>query len=249
MQTVVRPPGTSPFAPCNVTRWSELQGDVLNILQLVTTVNFKGVDVHFLNRQGAKGIINPVQVAPMFIQPPSGNTPLIQAISNMIQQYRSTRGKVLLIIVTDGEPSDGSYDQLYSVLAGIPNHFYVSMVECNDSEEQMEYLSGWDLSLPRFHNQEDFGEELKLVQRVNGMGTKFTRANYVQMIVLSPIYPKYAIDTRTAGGKRNNPFSVGAAGGSGANTGFTGSQVQAQPNYYSPTYGTSSNNNGCCAVL
>jgi hypothetical protein len=66
------------------------------------------------------------------------------------------------------------------------------------------------LRLPRFHNQEDYGEELRLVRQVNGQNTKFTRENYVQMIMLSPMYPKYAIDMRVLGGKRN-PFSAQGA--------------------------------------
>ncbi len=74
--------------------------------------------------------------------------------------------------------------------------------------------------------QEDYGEELNLVRRVNGPSTKFTRANYVQMILLSPIYPQaghtnvklylpiqsttclqYAIDMRTRGGKRGGGYA------------------------------------------
>jgi len=75
----------------------------------------------------------------------------------------------------------------------------------------MDYLTGWDTRLPRFHNQEDYGEELRLVRQINGPMTKFTRANYMQMIVLSPMYPKYAIDIRRMGGKYN-PFTGGASG-------------------------------------
>jgi hypothetical protein len=129
----------------------------------------------------------------------------------MYQMYAS-HPKVLLILVTDGEPSDGDYNQLFQCLTKLPANMYLSMVECNDNEEEMDYLSGWDTRLPRFHNQEDYGEELNLVRRVNGPNTKFTRANYVQMICLSPMYPKYAIDIRATGGKRN-PFAGGGGGG------------------------------------
>ncbi len=60
-----------------------------------------------------------------------------------------------------------------------PTNIYLSLVECkleqlnccptaipfdlrrstgNDNEEEMDYLTGWDQLLPRFHNQEDYGE-------------------------------------------------------------------------------------------
>ena len=38
------------------------------------------------------------------------------------------------------------------------------------------------------------------MRQVNGPNAKFTRANYVQMIVLSPFFPKYAIDMRRNAG-------------------------------------------------
>ena len=43
MNTPVRLPGSSPFAPVTTTRWTELQNDVASIIQLVTSVNPKGL--------------------------------------------------------------------------------------------------------------------------------------------------------------------------------------------------------------
>ena len=63
----------------------------------------------------------------------------------------------------------------------------------------MDYLTGWDNQIPRYHNQEDYGEELTMVRAVQGRNFKFTRANYVQMIILSPVYPKYRLDMRGNG--------------------------------------------------
>eukprot|EP01106_Pelomyxa_sp_JSP_P016562 TRINITY_DN623_c0_g2_i1.p2 TRINITY_DN623_c0_g2~~TRINITY_DN623_c0_g2_i1.p2 ORF type:complete len:151 (+),score=51.66 TRINITY_DN623_c0_g2_i1:100-552(+) len=127
---------------------------------------------------------------------------MVAMFRRMFAMYRAEVGRVLLILVTDGEPSDGSYSALFSTLKNErPANFYVSFVECNDNEEEMDYLTGWDTKLQRFHNQEDYGEELRLVRAVQGPTAKFTRSNYVQMIVLSPIFPKYAVDMRTSLGR------------------------------------------------
>ena len=202
MNTPVRAPGANPFAPVTTTRWTELMGDVQQILQLSIAVSPQhGIDVHFMNRSGLLNVVDPMQLAPLFTQPPIGDTPMIGSLRRLYDVYRAVPGHVLLILVTDGEPSDGGYDDLFSVLNNKPGNVYVSLVECNDNEEEMDYLTGWDTRLARFHNQEDYGEELRLVRQVQGPATKFTRANYVQMIVLSPIYPQYAIDIRRAGGK------------------------------------------------
>ena len=202
MLAPVRAPGANVFAPPTSTRWTELMGDVASIVQLVTALNpQQGVDVHFMNRSGLLGVTDASQLAPLFAAMPTGNTPMVSSLRRMYDIYSSVAGRVLIILITDGEPSDGTYDELFSALMNKPASFFVSLVECNDNEEEMDYLTGWDTRIARFHNQEDYGEELRLVRQVQGQNTKFTRANYVQMIVLSPIYPQYAIDIRRLGGK------------------------------------------------
>ena len=69
----------------------------------------------------------------------------------------------MIIVITDGEPSDGNADALFRVLQTGLNQYastYVSFTECNDNEKEMEYLDGWDSKLPRFDNTDDYGELL-----------------------------------------------------------------------------------------
>eukprot|EP00696_Hemimastix_kukwesjijk_P009058 gnl/Hemi2/21476_TR7142_c0_g23_i1.p1 gnl/Hemi2/21476_TR7142_c0_g23~~gnl/Hemi2/21476_TR7142_c0_g23_i1.p1 ORF type:complete len:287 (-),score=108.96 gnl/Hemi2/21476_TR7142_c0_g23_i1:71-859(-) len=198
MNTPVMRPGGVTSA---TTRWAELQGDVGALLQLVTAVSPQPrVDIHFMNRPGLSGVTDPNQVMPLFARGPGGSTPMISLLQGVQRQYASHQGRVLVILITDGEPSDGNYDALKRVLLQMPPHFYTSFVECNDNEEEMDYLTSWDTQIPRFHNQEDYPEELRLVKQVNG-NVPFTRANYIQMVVLSPVCPQYAIDVRSLGGK------------------------------------------------
>ncbi len=240
MSTPVRAPGANVFAPVTTTRWSELMGDVASIVQLVTAVSTQGIDVHFMNRAGLLGVTDPMQLSSLFAAPPAGATPMVTALRSIYNTYRDTRGRVLVILITDGEPSDAGYDDLYQTLMNKPSNFYISLVECNDNEEEMDFLTGWDLRIPRFHNQEDYAEELRLVRQVQGQNTKFTRANYVQMIVLSPVYPKYAIDIRRMGGKPTpNVFAGSSSTSANYNPLAAMSQpafaaVQQQPAYYPP---------------
>ena len=164
-------PGESPFAPQKSTRWSELQGEVANIVQLVTAVSLEGVDVHFMNRSGLRGVTDQFQLVEVFQNPPNGDTPMVSSLTGLYTQYRDYPGCVLIILVTDGEPSDANYDALKNALNDKPRNVYISLVECNDNEEEMDYLTGWDLTIPRFHNQEDYPEELRLVRMVQGQAT------------------------------------------------------------------------------
>lgn len=237
MQNIVRPPGSNPFTPCNSTRWTELMGDTSAIIDIVTTLNPAGIDIHFMNRTGRYRVTDPTSVSDLFNTPPSGGTPMIRSLMTLYEIYMNETKNVLIVLITDGEPTDGKLSTLFDTLVNKPQNFYISMVECNDNEEEMEYLTGWDTQIARFHNQEDYGEELNLIRRVQGPNTKFTRANYIQMTLLSPFYPKYCIDIRAAAGKRN-PFDINS---SGAN--------YSRSNYLShPEYQYDSSSNKCCLI-
>ena len=60
-------------------------------------------------------------MAPYFGRGPSGRTPLcgsLRKLFDMYQQYMEAGRRVLIIVITDGEPSDGDVTQLFDVLAG-----------------------------------------------------------------------------------------------------------------------------------
>jgi len=106
--------------------------------------------------------------------------------------------RVLIIVITDGEPSDGSPDDLYGVLNSVlskhkPN-LYISFTECNDNEEEMAYLDGWDQRLPNFDNSDDYGLEaarVKAAQASRGKRVRFTYADYVVKVILGAVLRKY----------------------------------------------------------
>jgi hypothetical protein len=89
---------------------------------------------HFLNRPGLLNVTDQAQIIPLFAHGPAGGTPMISALRRLFAQYAASPSRVLLIFVTDGEPSDGSYSQLFTTLQGLPANMYLSFVECNDNE-------------------------------------------------------------------------------------------------------------------
>ena len=134
MSTPVRLPGASPFAPVTTTRWTELQNDVVSLIQLVTSINPRGVDIHFMNRPGASGVSDASQVGSLFAAPPSGGTPVVGCLQRLFAQYAGFPGRVLFLLITDGEPSDGDYTMMFRTLQSMPANIYMSLVECNDNE-------------------------------------------------------------------------------------------------------------------
>ena len=96
-------------------------------------------------------VTNPASLAPLFVSRPAGGTPMISTLRRLFEVYGSQPRRVLVIFVTDGEPSDGSIDDLFRLLQrGRPDNVHVSLAECNDNEEEMAYLDGWDNQLKNF---------------------------------------------------------------------------------------------------
>ena len=116
------------------------------------------MDVYFLNRPGVKAVTSGAQLATSFASPPAGGTPLIGSLSNIFATYnneaRSGR-RIIIIVITDGEPSDGSADQLFSILQRRGPNEFESLAECNYNEDEMAYLDGWDTRLQNFDNTDD----------------------------------------------------------------------------------------------
>ena len=120
-------------------------------------------DVHFLNKQSTLNVTDKVQLATQFGSRPAGGTPLcnkMRTIFSQYSEYLKQGHRVLVVVIADGEPSDGSVDDLFQVLQGAlrnnqhgpSDKIFVSFAECNDNEEEMAYLDGWDQRLPHFDN-------------------------------------------------------------------------------------------------
>ena len=203
MGTRIAPPTGTGFTNtgAGTTRWSELDKVAATVVEMVNATTGGGVDMHFLNRPAVMDVRSRVQMQPAFVQGPGGGTPLLRAIRSLGEAYSgdlSAGGRVLFLVITDGEPSDGSPSDLFRVLDTtlrryLP-HLFVSFAECNDNEEEMAYLDGWDRRLPNFDNTDDFGMEaqrVKAAQRSKGLRQRFSYADYIVKIILGSILPKY----------------------------------------------------------
>lgn len=124
-----------------------------DLLTLVNAVSPTGVDIHFLNRPGLVNVTNQQQIVPLFASGPSGRTPMIGALQRLFMQYASSPSRVLLLFITDGEPSDGSYDQLFRTLQRIPSNMYLSFVECNGGGAPRHGEVACACKLPRYSLQ------------------------------------------------------------------------------------------------
>jgi hypothetical protein len=191
---------SDPFGPSR-TRWEELKATVNIIIQFASILDKQGCDIHFLNRAGAMHVTDSAQVAHCFTAPPSGYTPIVPKLRQVLQQsqiQQHVEGKKLLIIIaTDGSPTDseGRDDTrtLRTVLERerIPKEsVYTTFLACTDDSNTMEYLSTWDEEIPHVDVVDDYYSERKEIQQVQGTQFSFTFGDYIVKALLGSIDPE-----------------------------------------------------------
>ena len=171
LSTVAPEPGAPPQST-PVTRWDQLKRFAATLIDFVTSINPEGLSITFLNRQGLSRVTALAGLQPLFADQPNNGTPLGGALQRLFQagQHLRAQGRHQLIVVaTDGEPSDCSSQDLYRIIAGgINQYVHVSAVEFTDNEETMAYMDGWNSSLATFDNTDDWAVDLRKVRNLRG---------------------------------------------------------------------------------
>lgn len=128
---------------------------------------------------------------PYLVNEPSGYTPLTRTLSAVLTSTHIDQRQLLVIIVTDGEPTDlvGREDirGFWNALKSRPLHVYTTIVCCTDERETMSYLNKWDRRLPRLDVVDDFKSERNEVKYVQGKSFPFTFGDYVVKCLLGSV--------------------------------------------------------------
>jgi len=176
-------------------RWDELCRFVTTVFSVTEAIENSPLDVHFLNRGSIVGVQQLAQITQAFVQPPEGWTPLVPVLRHVLQQsYDETYIGRIIIICTDGEPTDEhnrcNPTQLYQVLQQERRATdYVTFLACTDDDAAIEYLNRWDVLLPRLDVVDDYQNEKREVLRAQGHHFSFTFGEYVVKILLGSVIP------------------------------------------------------------
>ncbi len=212
MATQVKPlPGAfqDPFSPIP-TRWSEAKLHASITVDLAACLDPDGIDIRFLNRPGFSNVATSAQVTGAFQPPPNGFTPLVRTVKGIFEEKAAVikERKMLLIILTDGKPTDDrGNDQVREfeeLLRHRPKNVFVSIVACTDDDDAVGYLNKLDRIVPGLDVVDDYTSECAEVRKVQGAKFPFSFGDYVVKTLLGSIDP--AMDTlderrlRPAGG-------------------------------------------------
>jgi hypothetical protein len=177
------PLNTSAF---RATRWDELKNFSKISIDLANIFNPEGIDIHFLNRLPARNVRTLNDLEPFLVNRPAGFTPLARVLHTVLSENNNrvlAERKLLIVIVTDGEPSDdhGNVDinGFKNVLMARAPNVFTTIVSCTDEDFTMDYLNNWDRTIPRLDVVDDFRNEKNEVLRAKGPRFPFSYGDYV----------------------------------------------------------------------
>lgn len=184
------------------SRWHELMETVSQIMDIASCFDETGSDVFFLNREPVFNIRDSTQpdIVAAFAEQPRGTTPLTETLRDVVQRVTGEK-KVLLFIMTDGEPNGGKNRFISEVKKAIASgRIKVQIMACTPDEEEVAWLNDLDHELLGVDVTDDYYSEKQEVLR-SGLVTKFSRGDWCMKAMLGPVSKKFdAWDERT--GKR-----------------------------------------------
>lgn len=179
----------------NDTRWSELCSFIKLVFSITETIQNSFIDLFFLNRGGITGIQTLESIVTAFANPPKGPTPIVPILRHVLQQsYTGYSGRII-IIATDGEPTD-SYNrvntkELYDVLMNErSSNDFVTFLACTDDDRTIDYLNNWDRIIPRVDVVDDYFSERTEILRAQGQNFHFSYGEYVIKTMAGSLVPE-----------------------------------------------------------
>ena len=176
----------------NITRWDELKSVVNIVVEIATLYDDNGIDIYFLNREPSKNIKNLNQINGILHNGPRGPTPLSNNCKYIFNEYGSSDKQVLLIIATDGVPTDNRLEpdlKNFETILMDKNHskFFISFLACSDREIDVGYLNKLDKRVPNIDTLDDYQSELIEVQNAQGSKFNYSFGDHVVRLLLGPI--------------------------------------------------------------
>ena len=127
------------------TRWSNLKKtiEIIYNLSSIFEKNKDGLDLYFLNRSGRCNVKDINIIDGLLKQEPYGKTPLKKKCSQIFKRYQNK--KILLIITTDGNPTDDNgnveiNEFIKCLKTRDSNNIYISILSCSDNDNEISYL-------------------------------------------------------------------------------------------------------------
>jgi hypothetical protein len=195
MSTPVDNPLASPLAK-SFTRWDELKKSLGVIVDVASVMDKDGLDIYFLNRGTMRGVSHSSQLDIYFAGPPGGMTPISNVLRAVLKEKAQIirEKKLLIVIATDGQPTDDRGEVDISTLKHILqsernpiDRIFVSFLACTDDKSTMEYLNKWDKELANLDVVDDYVSERTEILKAQGKNFKFSQGDHIVKCLLGSV--------------------------------------------------------------
>ncbi|CAF0762515.1 unnamed protein product [Didymodactylos carnosus] len=180
------------------TRWDELKQTVSIVVDIASVLDPDGVDIYFLNREPMFHVKHSSELIPTFAVPPQGPTPIVSVLRQVLADKKAEvqERKLLILLATDGVPTDmdgkrdtRSLEQLLRYGRNPINRIPVTFIACTDDDECIGYLNKWDKNIEYVDVVDDYRNEKKEIQNVQGRDFPFSFGDYVVKILMGSVDP------------------------------------------------------------
>jgi len=183
-----------PFAAIP-TRFQELSNMVKFVMDIVCVISNDPIDLYFLNRAGKQNAKSYMEVAPLFIPPPNGGTPMVRVLKEIINEKKLIMAEknLLIFIATDGMPADDNDNRNFPELAEFLKRsldqfpsLYVTFMACISEEELLKNMDKLGTELDRVGVVDEFHVEFKemMEKHNNNKDFTFTEGDYLTKALL-----------------------------------------------------------------
>lgn len=158
------------------TRWQELQQTLRMLVSMLLVVDHsEGFWLKFLNDSEWYKITSIEQLEDIFASKPraKGKTPLLANLQPVMSGYGAPERDTLLLILTDGEPSDCAFDELSSLIRAKPSDVFCSFAMCTDESDVVDLYNKVVDPIPGCDITDDYSAECREAQRVGNTLSPF----------------------------------------------------------------------------
>ncbi|UJR31200.1 hypothetical protein I4U23_018704 [Adineta vaga] len=158
------------------TRWDELKQIVTITVDIASVLDPDGLDIYFLNRPAVLRVKHASQLRSAFDAPPNGLTPITRVLRQILQAKKNEvqERKLLVIIATDGQPTDDFGTTDVATLEYVLKHernpvgrILITFCACTDDDAAVGYLNKWDAKIPYLDVCDDYRSERDEIWRVS----------------------------------------------------------------------------------
>jgi len=175
------------------TRWQELRDTLNNLITMMLVVGNSGFNLKFLNDDRWYEIHSPSDLTNVFSTKPKprGMTPLGSNLACVLNGYDRgayPEGETIVLVLTDGRPSDTNFSNLTNQIKARKAGTYVSFVMCTEEDDVVNTYERCIDPLPGVDICDDYASEKKQCERV---GNKMNMHMYLTKCLLGSKLNKY----------------------------------------------------------